>query len=78
MTSGNGLTVTYTPFNKPTTITRGTASISFDNDPEHQRYSLLSASGLTCTSPARACWPSASRAPAASPSGPTICSPPGR
>jgi hypothetical protein len=36
--SGNGLTYTYTAFNKPATITRGTASISFDHDPEHQRY----------------------------------------
>jgi hypothetical protein len=37
MTSGNGLSVTYTAFNKPATITRGTASIAFDHDPEHQR-----------------------------------------
>jgi hypothetical protein len=27
MTSGNGLSVTYTAFNKPATITRGTASV---------------------------------------------------
>lgn len=47
MTSGNGLTVTYTASNKTATITRGTTSISFDHDPEHQRYSQLSASGLT-------------------------------
>jgi hypothetical protein len=29
MTSGNGLSVTYTAFNKPAAITRGTASIAF-------------------------------------------------
>jgi len=37
MTSGNRLTIAYTAFNKPATITRGTTSISFDHDPEHQR-----------------------------------------
>jgi RHS repeat-associated protein len=47
MTSGNGLSVTYTPFNKPSTITRGTASVSFDHDPEHQRYAQTSLSGVT-------------------------------
>ncbi|HEY7550089.1 MAG TPA: RHS repeat-associated core domain-containing protein, partial [Hyphomicrobiaceae bacterium] len=47
MTSGNGLSVTYTAFNKPATITRGTASISFDHDPEHQRYAQTSLSGVT-------------------------------
>jgi YD repeat-containing protein len=30
MTSGNGLTVAYTSYNAPASITRGTASISFD------------------------------------------------
>ena len=30
MTSGNGLTVAYTSYNKTATITRGTTSISFD------------------------------------------------
>ena len=33
MTSGNGLTVGYTSYNKPATITRGTNSVSFDHDP---------------------------------------------
>jgi RHS repeat-associated protein len=47
MTSGNGLSVTYTAFNKPATITRGTASVSFDHDPEHQRYAQTSLSGVT-------------------------------
>jgi hypothetical protein len=47
MLSGNGLTFTYTAFNKPASITRGTASVSFDHDPEHQRYAQTSMSGVT-------------------------------
>jgi RHS repeat-associated protein len=47
MLSGNGLTYTYTASNKPATITRGTASVSFDHDPEHQRYAQTSLSGVT-------------------------------
>jgi RHS repeat-associated protein len=47
MTSGNGLSVTYTSFNKPATITRGTASVSFDHDPEYQRYAQTSLAGIT-------------------------------
>jgi hypothetical protein len=47
MTSGNGLSVTYASFNKPTTITRGTASVSVDHDPEHQRYARTSLSGCS-------------------------------
>jgi hypothetical protein len=47
MTSGNGLSVTYTAFNKPAFITRGTASVAFDHDPEHQRYAQTSLSGVT-------------------------------
>jgi hypothetical protein len=47
MTSGNGLSVSYTAFNKPATITRGTASVAFDHDPEHQRYAQTSLSGVT-------------------------------
>src|SRR5262245_13859075 len=47
MTSGNGLSVTYTPFNKPATITRGTTSIAFDHDPEHQRFAKTSLAGIT-------------------------------
>jgi hypothetical protein len=47
MLSGNGLTIAYTAFNKPATITRGTASVSFDHNPEHQRYAQTSLSGVT-------------------------------
>ena len=47
MTSGNGLGITYTAFNKPATITRGTASVSFDHDPEYQRYAQTNLSGVT-------------------------------
>jgi RHS repeat-associated protein len=45
--SGNGLTVTYTSYNKTATITRGTSSIAFQHDPEHQRYSQTGGSGVT-------------------------------
>jgi RHS repeat-associated protein len=37
-TGGNGLAITYASFNKPTSITRGTTTIGFNHDPEHQRY----------------------------------------
>jgi hypothetical protein len=47
MTSGNGLTIAYTPFNKPETITRGTHQIGFAHDPEHQRFKQVAASGET-------------------------------
>ena len=47
MTSGNGLSVTYTPFNKPETITRGTTQVAFQHDPEHQRFAQTSPSGVT-------------------------------
>src|SRR5262249_54795235 len=32
---------------KPATITRGTASIAFDHDPEHQRFTQTAQSGVT-------------------------------
>ena len=47
MISGNGLTVTYTSYNKTATIKRGTTEIAFAHDPEHNRYSQLGASGET-------------------------------
>jgi len=47
MTSGNGLTIAYTSFNKPATITRGTNTISFAHDTEQQRYSQTSLAGVT-------------------------------
>ncbi len=47
MTSGNGLTVGYTSYNKPATITRGTNSVSFDHDTEHQRFRQVGLGGTT-------------------------------
>jgi hypothetical protein len=47
MISGNGLAVAYTPFNKPASITRGTNTISFEHDPEHQRFSQVGPPGTT-------------------------------
>jgi hypothetical protein len=41
VTGGNGLTYAYASFNKPTQITRGTTTISFDHDPEHQRFKQM-------------------------------------
>jgi RHS repeat-associated protein len=39
--SGNGLTYTYASFNKPASITRGTTTLSFSHDPEHQRFKQI-------------------------------------
>jgi RHS repeat-associated protein len=47
MTAGNGLTVAYASYNKPTTITRGTNSLFFSHDPEHQRYQQIAPGGTT-------------------------------
>ncbi len=47
MTGGNGLTVTYASFNKPASITRGSAMIVFLHDPEHQRFKQISSAGET-------------------------------
>lgn len=38
---GNGLTYSYASFNKPTQIARGTTILSFDHDPEHQRFKQI-------------------------------------
>ena len=38
MTAGTGRTVTYSSYNKPASISRGTTTIQFDHDPEHQRF----------------------------------------
>src|SRR5262249_36590325 len=56
MTSGNGLSVTYAAFNKPQTITRGTASVSFDHDPEHQRYAQHRRLGRAKRDPTAIAW----------------------
>ena len=47
LTSGNGLSLTYASFNKPETITRGSALISFAHDTEHQRFKQISSAGET-------------------------------
>jgi hypothetical protein len=47
MTSGNGLTVSYSSYNKPTSITRGTSTIGFSHDPEHQRFQQTAPGGTT-------------------------------
>jgi RHS repeat-associated protein len=40
-TGGNGLSLTYASFNKPSSITRGTTTIGFAHDPEHQRFKQI-------------------------------------
>jgi hypothetical protein len=40
MTAGSGLTVVYASYNKPTSIIRGTTTIGFSHEPEHQRPRL--------------------------------------
>ncbi len=47
MTSGNGLTLAYSAANKPAEITRGTTSISFGQDPDHQRYKQIAPGSTT-------------------------------
>jgi hypothetical protein len=47
MTSGNGLTVAYASYNKPTSITRGISTIGFSHDPEHQRFQQVAPGGTT-------------------------------
>jgi RHS repeat-associated protein len=37
-TDGNGLTIGYTPFNKPASFTQGGITLDFRYDPERQRY----------------------------------------
>jgi hypothetical protein len=36
-TSGLGRTISYTTFNKPSSITQGTSTLSFSHDIDHQR-----------------------------------------
>jgi RHS repeat-associated protein len=47
LTSGNGLAISYTPFNKPETISRGAHTISFAHDPEYDRYKQISSAGTS-------------------------------
>ena len=46
-TGGNGLTLTYTSYNMPATISRGTTTLVFSHDPEHQRYKQVAPNGTT-------------------------------
>lgn len=47
LTAGGGLAIDYTAFNKPASITRGTTTVSFDHDPEHQRFRQVNDTGST-------------------------------
>jgi RHS repeat-associated protein len=47
VTAGNGLTVSYSSYDKPTSITRGTTTIGFSHDPEHQRFQQTAPGGTT-------------------------------
>ena len=41
LSSGNGLTYAYASFNKPRQITRGATTLSFNHDPERQRFKQI-------------------------------------
>jgi RHS repeat-associated protein len=43
--TGNGRTATWTSYNKPASITQGSTTISFLDDPEHQRFQQVTAQG---------------------------------
>lgn len=46
-TTGGGRTIAYTSFNKPSSITLGTKTISFAHDPEHARLKQTAPEGTT-------------------------------
>jgi RHS repeat-associated protein len=46
-TSGLGRNITYSSYNKPSSITQGTQTISFLDDTEHQRFQQVTPSGTT-------------------------------
>ncbi len=46
-TSGLGRSITYSSYNKPSSITQGTQTISFLDDTEHQRFQQVTPSGTT-------------------------------
>jgi hypothetical protein len=48
--TGNGRATTWTSYNKPASITQGSSTISFLDDPDHQRFQQVT---LRC--PGRAC-----------------------
>jgi RHS repeat-associated protein len=43
--SGNGRATTWTSYNRPASITQGSRTISFLDDPEHQRFQQVTARG---------------------------------
>jgi RHS repeat-associated protein len=45
--SGNGRTTTWTSYNKPSSITQGSSTISFLDGPDHQRFKQVTAQGKT-------------------------------
>jgi RHS repeat-associated protein len=51
MVSGDGRTITYTPYDLPQTITRGFSTVTFSYDPERQRYKRVdsTSAGVTTT-----------------------------
>jgi hypothetical protein len=46
-TVGLGRIITYTFYNKPSSITLGTTTITFADDPDHQRFQQVSPQGTT-------------------------------
>ena len=45
--TGNGRTIIWTSYNKPSSISRAAQTISFLDDPEHQRFQQVTAQGTT-------------------------------
>jgi hypothetical protein len=43
--TGNGRATTWTPYNKPASITRGSSTIGFLDGPEHQRFQQVTPQG---------------------------------
>jgi RHS repeat-associated protein len=46
-TAGLGRTITWTSYNKPSTITQGSRTITFDHEVDHQRFKQMSPEGTT-------------------------------
>jgi hypothetical protein len=46
-TAGLGRNISYSSYNKPSSITQGTQTISFLDDTEHQRFQQVTPSGTT-------------------------------
>jgi hypothetical protein len=47
MTSGNGLTIAYTSYGKTSSISRGSNTLTFEHDSEHQRFKQVGPGGTT-------------------------------